>query len=47
MNDIDSAAQLLEELRDAYRCLPQHIKEHVKGWLRESTREKQFDECLS
>jgi uncharacterized membrane-anchored protein YhcB (DUF1043 family) len=37
MNDIQAAGELLEELREAYRRLPQHMKEHVTYLLREST----------
>ena len=47
MNDVQSAVKLLEDLREAYRSLPQHIKEHVTGLLRESTLERQPDECVS
>jgi hypothetical protein len=47
MNNIQSAEQLLEELREAYRRLPPNMKEHVKGLLRQGTREEQPDPCLS
>ena len=47
MNDIQSAGKLLEELREAYRSLPQHIKEHVAYLLRESILQKQPDKCAS
>jgi uncharacterized membrane-anchored protein YhcB (DUF1043 family) len=47
MNDIQSSGKLLEELREAYRSLPQHIQEHVTGFLRESTTEKQPEESQS
>jgi hypothetical protein len=47
VNDIQSARKLLEELREAYRTLPQHIKEHVAYLLRESILQKQPDKCAS
>jgi hypothetical protein len=47
MNDIQSARKLLEELREAYRTLPQHIKERVAYLLRESILQKQPDKCAS
>ena len=47
MNDIQSAGKLLEELREAYRILPQHIKERVTNLLRESILQKQPDKCAS
>jgi hypothetical protein len=45
MNDIQSAGKLLEELREAYRTLPQHINERVAYLLRESILQKQPDKC--
>jgi hypothetical protein len=47
MNDIQSAGKLLEELREAYRRLPQHIKEHVACLLRDSILKKQPGKCAS
>jgi hypothetical protein len=47
MNDIKAAGKLLEELREAYRSLPQHIKEHVAYLLRDSILQKQPDKCAS
>ncbi len=47
MNDIQSAAKLLEELREAYRSLPQHLKEHVAYLLRDSILQKQPGKCAS
>ena len=47
MNDVQSAGKLLEELREAYRSLPQHIKERVAYLLRESILQKQPDKCAS
>jgi hypothetical protein len=35
--DIQAAAKLLAELREAYRRLPQHIQVHIACLLREST----------
>jgi hypothetical protein len=40
--DIQAAAKLLAELREAYRGLPRHIQVHVRHLLRESTLQKQF-----
>jgi hypothetical protein len=47
MNNIQSAGKLLEELREAYRTLPQHIKERIAYLLRESILQKQPDKCAS
>jgi hypothetical protein len=47
MNDIQSAGKLLEQLREAYRSLPQHIRKHVAYLLRESILQKQPDKCAS
>jgi uncharacterized membrane-anchored protein YhcB (DUF1043 family) len=47
MNDIQSAGKLLEQLREAYRSLPQHIRKHVASLLRESILQKQPDKCAS
>ena len=41
MRDIQTAGKFLEELREAYRSLPQHIKEHVTYLLHQSTLQKQ------
>jgi hypothetical protein len=40
--DIQAAAKLLAELREAYRGLPRHIQVHVRHLLRESTLQKQL-----
>jgi uncharacterized membrane-anchored protein YhcB (DUF1043 family) len=47
MNDeIQTAGNLLAELREAYQDLPQHIQGHVKCLLREPSLQKQpGDEC--
>jgi hypothetical protein len=45
MNDIQSARKLLEELREAYRGLPQQVKERVARLLRESIVQTQPDKC--
>jgi uncharacterized membrane-anchored protein YhcB (DUF1043 family) len=47
MNDSQSAGKLLEELREAYRSLPQHVKEHVTYLLRESILQNRPDRCAS
>ena len=47
MNDIQSARKLLEELREVYRSLPQHIKERVAYLLRDSILQRQADKCAS
>ena len=47
MIDVQSAGKLLEELREAYRSLPQPIKEHVACLLRDSILQKQSDKCAS
>jgi len=39
--DIQTAGQLLAELREAYRGLPQDIQVHVAYLLRESTLQTQ------
>jgi hypothetical protein len=41
MNDVQTAGKLLQELREAYRSLPRHVKEQVTYLLRESMLQKQ------
>jgi hypothetical protein len=47
VNDIQSAGKLLEELREAYRSLPQPIQERVAYLLRDSILQKQPGKCAS